>query len=162
QRPRHRAGLLPAQQPVQARRVAVAAGASRQPVPAAGHRRGRDSTAPVHLRAPLSGLVRDRGHAAPAVAAALRQRCAVLPRRRGREVDPPSYSAAVTTGPFDGESRSVTGSVALRHEVPSLERGLIVIRALRRARGNLHLLAWDLLVRDELEQVTDAVETRAP
>src|SRR5262249_42248732 len=121
-----------------------------------------DSTAPVHLCAPLSGLVRDRGHAAPAVAAALFRGRAVLPRRRGREVDPPSCSAAVTTGPLDGANWGVTGSVVLRHEVPPLERGLIVIRTLHRARGELHLLTWDLLVGDELEQVTDAVETRAP
>ena len=68
---RHRPGLLPAQQPLQAGLVAVAQGASRQHVSAAGHRRGRDPAASVHLRAAAPGAVRHRGHSALGLAVAV-------------------------------------------------------------------------------------------
>src|SRR5215831_20615911 len=49
-----------------------------------------------------------------------------------------------------------------RHKPPRLERCLVVVRSFHRARGKLHLLTGHLLVRYETEQVTDAVEARAP
>ena len=93
QRAHDRPGLLPAQQPLPAGLVALPQGASRQPVPAARHRRGRGPAAPVHLRAAAAGAVRHRGHPARGLALALPRRPRVLPRRGGREVDHPLDAA---------------------------------------------------------------------
>src|SRR5215471_7221001 len=45
---------------------------------------------------------------------------------------------------------------------PCLERCLVVVGSFHRAHGDLHLLTQHLFVRDQTEQVTDAVEARAP
>ena len=112
--PRHRAGLLPAQLPLQARLVTVPASASRQPVSAAGHRRGRDPAASLHLRSPAPGAVRDGGHAARAVAAALRRGSAVLPRRGGREAHPPDARPLVTRSSRAGPGEPLNGTPGKR------------------------------------------------
>src|SRR5262245_16708337 len=49
-----------------------------------------------------------------------------------------------------------------RNKAPRLERCLVVVGSFHRALGELHLLARHLLVRDQTEEVTDAVEARAP
>src|SRR3954462_10030248 len=55
---------------------------------------------------------------------------------------------------------SLCGSVALWHEVPAAQRRLIVVRALRRSFGQPDLLARQLLVRDQAQEVADAVQPR--
>src|SRR5262245_26984707 len=52
--------------------------------------------------------------------------------------------------------------VLRRNEPPALERRLVVVCVLVRALGELHLLALRFLVWDQAQQVTDAVEARAP
>src|SRR5262249_5172451 len=52
--------------------------------------------------------------------------------------------------------------IALRDEAPALQRAVVVIGALHGALGQLDLLARRLLVGNDLEQLRDAVETRAP
>src|SRR5262249_44069880 len=52
-------------------------------------------------------------------------------------------------------------SVLLRHEVAALERRLVVVLPLGRALGELDLVARHLLVRDQAQQVRDAVEAGA-
>src|SRR5262249_7220042 len=49
-----------------------------------------------------------------------------------------------------------------RNKASGLERCLVVVGSLLRALGKLHLLARHFLVRDQTEQVTYAVEARAP
>src|SRR5262249_32126192 len=49
-----------------------------------------------------------------------------------------------------------------RNKASGFERCLVVVSSLLRTLGELHLLTRDFLVRDQTEQVTDAVEARAP
>ena len=74
QRHHHRPGLLPAEQPLPARFVAVAQGAHRQQVPALRHRCGGDPAALVHLHDAVPGDVRQRDDPALGLAVAAGRR----------------------------------------------------------------------------------------
>src|SRR5262245_24174349 len=50
--------------------------------------------------------------------------------------------------------------ILCRNEAPALERRLVVVGVLVRPLGELHFFALDLLVWDQAQQVTDAIETR--
>ena len=52
-------------------------------------------------------------------------------------------------------------SVFVRHELPSLQRGVVVVGTLHRALWQLDLLARDLFVRDEIQDVREAIEPGA-
>src|SRR5262245_57441386 len=53
-------------------------------------------------------------------------------------------------------------SELLRHEAPAFERRPIIVRTLHQTRGEFRLLPRRLLVRDQVEQMADAIEARAP
>src|SRR5262249_32501872 len=84
----HRSGLLPAQQSLPDRLLAVDQGASRQPVLAAGRRRARGLADAVHLRAAVASPLRHRSGAAVDLAVAGARGLFVLPHGRGGKTDP--------------------------------------------------------------------------
>src|SRR5262249_42525673 len=130
ERPGHRPGVLPPQQPLQVRLVAVAASAPREPLSAAGNRGGRGPAAAVHLRAAAPGAVPHRSHAALALAAALHRGPALLPRRGGREIHPPD-ALAVARGPGAGAVEGVKGDMSDQWgEVLVIGAGIAVQRLL--------------------------------
>ncbi len=133
QRDHRRAGLLPAQQPLPAGFVALDQGASRQPVPAARHRRGRRPAAPVHLRPAAATPVRQRSHPAPGLAMAPPRRPGVLPRRGGREGHHPLVGLAATRG-----HRGGSGNVGPDARTASRQRRSAAIRPAATRGGGPH------------------------
>src|SRR5262249_35734386 len=77
----YRSGLLFAQQPLQARFVAVTQGSSGQQIFVDRDRGSRGPAAAVHLRAALTDAVRDRGNSTLGLAVARSRRAGLLPCR---------------------------------------------------------------------------------
>src|SRR5262249_9033784 len=77
------------------RLLAVDQRASRQPIPAAGRRRGRGLADPVHLRAAVASPVRDRSSAAADLAVAGARGPLVLPHAGGGNTDPSPWPSSV-------------------------------------------------------------------
>ncbi len=86
QHARHRANLLPAQQPLQDGIVSLDHRAPRQSISADGRRRRHRATIALYLRRSASTVVRHGGAAAGDLAMAADRRLGFLPRRRDREI----------------------------------------------------------------------------
>ena len=109
QRHHHRPGLLPSEQPLSARFVAVAQGAYGQQVPALRHPCGGDPAALVHLHDAVPGDVRQRDDPALGLAVAAGRGRGLLPRRGGGEVRH-SLVGLVADGGDRGRGGDVSGA----------------------------------------------------
>src|SRR5205085_5301864 len=69
------------------------------------------------------------------------------------------HRGMVTTG---GRAEGLRRSVALAHETPAAERGLVVVGVLARSRRKRDSGPIDRAVRNRLEEVGDAIEAHAP